>query len=327
MFLRHLQDCEEFIAGDRSILRELLHPDKADLAIRYSLAHAIVKPGQKTTPHRLRTAEVYYILQGRGRMHIDAEVADATCGCAIYIPPRATQSIENPGDVDLVFLCLVDPAWRLEDEEILPLEHAERARIAVDVVLLPDDAMMDKAIEINGRIAAEGSDEIVLHRADRLPHISLAMGCIDPEDLTAIRETLEKLAGENSVKRLAATGIDTSINSRGQTTCLLTIEKTEELRRLHERVMEEMERFFSHDPTGVQFYDNPVSETTRDWIRNYPQKAGGERFHPHITLGYGPSPPGLSFPQAFAPSRLALCHLGNHATCRKVLAAAGLNAR
>ena len=31
MFIRHLKDCEEFTAGDRSLLRELLHPDKADL--------------------------------------------------------------------------------------------------------------------------------------------------------------------------------------------------------------------------------------------------------------------------------------------------------
>ena len=28
MFVKNLEDCPEFIAGDRSILRELLHPDK-----------------------------------------------------------------------------------------------------------------------------------------------------------------------------------------------------------------------------------------------------------------------------------------------------------
>jgi len=120
MFIRRLKDCEEFTAGDRSLLRELLHPEKADLAIRYSLAHARVRPGQKTASHRLRTAEVYYILEGHGRMHIDTEVADATAGSAIYIPPHATQYIENTSDSDLVFLCLVDPAWRMDDEEILP---------------------------------------------------------------------------------------------------------------------------------------------------------------------------------------------------------------
>jgi mannose-6-phosphate isomerase-like protein (cupin superfamily) len=41
-------------------------------------------------------------------------------GQAVYIPPLAVQSIENTGDGDLKFLCLVDPAWRPEEEEILP---------------------------------------------------------------------------------------------------------------------------------------------------------------------------------------------------------------
>ncbi len=119
MFLRHLQDCEEFIAADDSILRELLHPDKADLRIRYSLAHATVKPGEKTKPHCLRTTEVYYVLQGQGRMHLGAEATQVAAGSAVYIPPGQVQWIENTGSANLVFLCLVDPAWRREDEEIL----------------------------------------------------------------------------------------------------------------------------------------------------------------------------------------------------------------
>ena len=119
MFIRRLQECKEFVAGDRSILRELLHPDKADLAIRYSLAHARVRPGETTTPHRLRTTEVYYLIEGQGRMHIDAEISDVTAGCAICIPPRSVQCIENTGTGDLVFLCIVDPAWRPDDEEVL----------------------------------------------------------------------------------------------------------------------------------------------------------------------------------------------------------------
>lgn len=114
-----LSDCAEFIAGDRSILREILHPDKADLAIRYSLAHATVRPGEKTTPHRLRTAEVYYILHGHGRMHIDAEISEVTIGYTVYIPPGSVQYIENAGAGDLNFLCIVDPAWRIKDEQVL----------------------------------------------------------------------------------------------------------------------------------------------------------------------------------------------------------------
>ena len=76
MFIRDLNECEEFRAGDNSILRELLHPDKAEIAINYSLAHAI------------------------------------------YIPPDSLQFIQNTGTNDLVFLCIVDPAWKKENETI-----------------------------------------------------------------------------------------------------------------------------------------------------------------------------------------------------------------
>ena len=116
--LKNLEDCEEFIAGDGSVLRELLHPDKADVPIRYSLAHAKVAVGQRTMPHRLKSSEVYYIMAGRGLMHIDAESFEVRPDCAVCIPPNSMQYIENTGDCELVFLCIVDPAWRQEDEQV-----------------------------------------------------------------------------------------------------------------------------------------------------------------------------------------------------------------
>jgi mannose-6-phosphate isomerase-like protein (cupin superfamily) len=119
MFIRELQDCPEFTAGDNCALREILHPDKEDLALRYSLAHAVVKPGDTTWEHRLRTSEVYYIIEGEGTMHINGESAPVRPGSTVYIPPMAKQSITNSGKRDLRFICIVDPAWRKEDEEVL----------------------------------------------------------------------------------------------------------------------------------------------------------------------------------------------------------------
>ena len=52
-------------------------------------------------------------------MSIDGESEAVQPGQAIYIPPRSTQYIENKGSSDLTFLCIVDPAWREEDEEVL----------------------------------------------------------------------------------------------------------------------------------------------------------------------------------------------------------------
>lgn len=119
MFLSKLTGCPEFISGDGAILRELLHPDKADLALRYSLAHAVIPPGTTSFPHVLKTSEVYYIISGVGEMHINDEKEIVKPGTAVYIPPDAVQYIHNPGAEDLVFICIVDPAWRAEDERVL----------------------------------------------------------------------------------------------------------------------------------------------------------------------------------------------------------------
>lgn len=118
MLVQKLNACAEFIAGDSTRLRELLHPDKQALELRYSLAHATVAVGQTSQPHSLKTSEVYYILSGSGEMHIDDEVQPVEPGDAVYIPPDARQFIYNCGNEPLVFICIVDPAWRQEDETV-----------------------------------------------------------------------------------------------------------------------------------------------------------------------------------------------------------------
>ncbi len=119
MFIRTLEDCSEFIAGDKTILRELFHPDKDNLNVNYSLAHAVVRPQQASIPHKLKSTEVYYILQGEGIMYVDKEKQPVNAGDVVYIPPDGEQYIENIGETDLAFLCIVEPAWRPEDEELL----------------------------------------------------------------------------------------------------------------------------------------------------------------------------------------------------------------
>lgn len=118
MFIRDLKDCLEITAGDNCKLRELFNPIKDTLNLSYSLAHAIVKPGDTTFVHKLKSSEVYYILQGEGLIYIEKENKQVHSGQVIYIPPEHSQRIKNTGKVDLIFLAIVDPAWKREDELI-----------------------------------------------------------------------------------------------------------------------------------------------------------------------------------------------------------------
>jgi mannose-6-phosphate isomerase-like protein (cupin superfamily) len=120
MQIRKLTDFPEILAGDHTRLRELLHPDRGySFEGRYSLAHAEIEPGRSSAPHRLKSSEVYYVLSGEGEMHVNADTALICSGDAVIIPAGSVQWVNNTGGVPLVFLCIVDPAWRPEDEDVL----------------------------------------------------------------------------------------------------------------------------------------------------------------------------------------------------------------
>ncbi|HET8722497.1 MAG TPA: cupin domain-containing protein, partial [Nitrospira sp.] len=56
---------------------------------------------------------------GHGRFTIDGEVTTVEAGMVLYVPPGGRQSLENTGTGDIEFLCVVDPAWKAEQERIL----------------------------------------------------------------------------------------------------------------------------------------------------------------------------------------------------------------
>lgn len=195
-------------------------------------------------------------------------------------------------------------------------------RIAVDVVLLPDEVMTNKAIEVNAKLGGE----IVLNKENCLPHISLAMGCIDERDVPAIEKALTAIAERCTIGELKIIGIHKSTNlsddsqdSRGETVSVFEVEKAKELQSLHEKVMEQVQPYFSSVATGDMIYgDEEVADTTLEWIKNYRENSSFGKFYPHITIGYGQVEE-QQFPISFTAEKLALCHLGNHCTCRKVL--------
>lgn len=191
---------------------------------------------------------------------------------------------------------------------------------AVDVVLLPDEAMTEEAIGANAELVKKFGRKIVLNKENCLPHISLAMGCVDEKDITSVDKILQSIAKECSLGDLTVLGVRSSENSAGEKVSVFEVEKAEELQLLHKTVMEELAPYLSCDVTSDMIYgDEEVAETTMQWIKNYRAKSSFDKFFPHITIGYGELSNPLSFPIKFTASRLALSQLGNHCTCRKIL--------
>jgi mannose-6-phosphate isomerase-like protein (cupin superfamily) len=110
----------DITAADQTPIKELLSPLKDSVATHYSVALARMPRGEKNLPHRLKTSsELFIVIEGRGVVHVEDEAAQISAGAIIYVPPGGLQWMENTGDSDLVFYCIVDPPWKAEDESVV----------------------------------------------------------------------------------------------------------------------------------------------------------------------------------------------------------------
>ena len=115
MDVRNVEQIPPFITKDGSEIRELLAYRNSCIQ-QQSLAEARLPVGSATTPHYHPSAEeIYFILEGIGRMQIDQDVRTVEPGDAIAIPPGAAHQISNTGVSTLRFLCCCAPAYEHED--------------------------------------------------------------------------------------------------------------------------------------------------------------------------------------------------------------------
>ena len=120
MLKKSLKNIPTFIAGDKTIIQEFIHPKNDGIDVQYSLAHAIVEVGKSSEPHILhQSSELYVILEGESILHVGGEAEILRGGDAALVPAGAMQWIENTGNISLKFYVIVSPPWQAEEEEIL----------------------------------------------------------------------------------------------------------------------------------------------------------------------------------------------------------------
>ncbi|WP_440948185.1 cache domain-containing protein [Methanosarcina sp. T3] len=118
---KNLDECEHFSREGNIYITNLFHPDlyDRDVHLNYSIAHTILASGEALAPHRMKNPEIHYVLEGEGVIYIEDLPVDLRPGEMVYIPANATQSTHNTGSVNFTFLAINEPAWRVENEEIL----------------------------------------------------------------------------------------------------------------------------------------------------------------------------------------------------------------
>ena len=196
------------------------------------------------------------------------------------------------------------------------------SRYAVDIVILPPEPVMDLAIKWNNQLSIAHKQSIVLNKKDKFPHISLLMGCMSVPSLEKTVAILKEVTRSRAPMSLYISGLQFAGDSHP--VAALDIALSEELADFQRVLIDALRPHITQDANEGDLFDPPpISASDLAWINRFIPEQCYERFWPHITLGHGRSFEKQD-PLTFRAIRIAVCHLGNHCTCREILTEAPL---
>jgi len=119
MSLRKNSEIDSIQGNEGTKIKQYFHPHDLTNKINYSLAQFTLEPGKKSKPHKMISSEIYYILEGNGNLNVDDDTYHLEKDDSVFVPPNSKQFIENTGEGNFRFLCIVEPAWKVTDEILL----------------------------------------------------------------------------------------------------------------------------------------------------------------------------------------------------------------
>ena len=208
--------------------------------------------------------------------------------------------------------------------------HEPPEPVAIDIVLLLPGPIMDMAIGVNRTLlAGNPGGGIRLGREDSLPHISVAMLPARREDIPEVTTKIARIVQRCSPMTLTIDAIAKHRKNADGIVSTFHILRAEILALFHKTVMNAVMPYQAL-PAGHSMLSGEAPAPSADCLLRFPKTSAYERYSPHITLGFGDLPeiiPGIDFPVRFEATQAALCRLGSHCTCRKVLATFDLGVR
>jgi len=183
--------------------------------------------------------------------------------------------------------------------------------IALDVAILPPPDVTAKAVALSAALPESEPHPLRLDQ-EHLPHVTLMQLFARVNELDEVFSRVDETTRGVAPLPLRATG-----GGQGANTVWIAIEKTPPLVELHERLMETLRGLERPDGGTGAFFGDDARIRDVLWVTGYRLKSSFHHFEPHITLGHGSAP--AIEPFEFDADTVAVCHLGRHCTCRKVL--------
>ena len=197
--------------------------------------------------------------------------------------------------------------------------------IAIDVLLEPDQTIIGKARAVNARLRENNPAGYELD-ATHAPHITLLQRFVRARDVDAVTAAVSKvLAVERPTElQLKAVSLEYVI-WQGVAVTVFAVERTHELMRLHQKVIDTLAPFSVNGGTAAAFVGTEINAETIGWVEAFVSKSSGEHYLPHVTLGVATenfvkglkAEPFGAF--TFKPDGVAIYQLGNFGTAAKML--------
>jgi phosphoserine phosphatase len=184
------------------------------------------------------------------------------------------------------------PSWNDGSASAQEPESASEVT-AIDILLAPDEVMMDRAKEANERLRADYPKGFALD-AVHAPHVTVIQRFVRTSDLNKVYAAIAQvLRGESPTSwELTATRYyDIPIEKLGLAG--IVIEPTPDLLRLQQKLIDAVAPFNSDMATAEAFALRPDGKTisqaqaTIDYVTVFVPKSSGKNYNPHVTIGLG----------------------------------------
>ncbi|MBX2841418.1 MAG: hypothetical protein KTR26_06575 [Flammeovirgaceae bacterium] len=194
------------------------------------------------------------------------------------------------------------------------MEHS----IAIDIVFLFPKELENEATRINRILTGQqNNSKIDFTNSQALPHISLAMGGVLPNNLDHLKNLLNKFStGKKPIEII----IDSLVTKEGESEKITSFQLKENshFNSFHAELINLVNPIMKEKVDNNSFLTNEISTDSINWVNEYFESHSFVNFWPHITLGIGKYTE--SFPNySFLANKLAICKLDDYCTCEKII--------
>jgi hypothetical protein len=202
---------------------------------------------------------------------------------------------------------------------------------AIDVLIDPDEATMDRARAVNARMLKSLPQGWALDDTHK-PHITTLQRYVRTTDLDQVYDAVENTVAETDMASLAYQVVKIAHADwgfPGYGPAGLLVQVSPEVLEFQSKLLAAVSRYTESGGTAAAFVADPgetISPTIVKWVEAYvPDQIGERKYLPHLTVGAAKFED-LKVIEAepFEPSNVhaagvAVYHLGNNGTARKLL--------